>query len=447
MSNAHIIVEQSLGLQGQAELVGAKNAVLVIIASLILTRGKSTLTNVPNSDDVHNMISLLEDLGAEIEFIKEQHTLHVDTTNINKCNVKHEIMKKMRASILVMGPLLARFGKADVALPGGCVLGARPIDYHLKNFAKMGVTIDMQEYAISAYATKMLPTKLILDYPSVGATENLLMAATLTEGTTKIVNAALEPEVLDLIDILRKMGAKINILPPATLEIEGVNHLQPVHHAIIHDRLEAGALLLAAAITGGQIYLPQACGTTLEMLLMKLQEMGHIIHVGPEDQGISLKACASPRAVSFKTAPYPGFPTDLQAPMMALQCLADGTSVIEETVFENRLLHVRELRKMGAQIKVEHNTAIVTGIEQLYGANVIATDIRASCSLVLAGMVAQGVTVMTGIHHWLRGYDALDRKLQALGANIKLNMEDDAIVPQAHEMKPFGKLDIGSKNL
>lgn len=437
MSNAHIVVEQSLGLQGQAELVGAKNAVLVIIASLILTQGKSVLTNVPHSEDVLNMISLLQDLGATVEFLIAQHTLIVDTSCITTYSVKPDIMKKMRASILVMGPLLARFGKADLAMPGGCVLGARPIDYHLKNLAKMGVIFDLQEYAISAHAPTIIPTKLILEYPSVGATENLMMAATLAQGTTRIVNAALEPEVLDLVDILRKMGAKINILPPATIEIEGVSTLQPVNHAILHDRLEAGALLMAAAITGGQIYLPQASSHNLEMVLMKLQEMGHIITVGDNEQGISLVACKSPRAVSFKTTPYPGFPTDLQAPMMALQCLANGTSVIEETVFENRLLHVRELRKMGAQIKVEHNTAIVTGIDALYGANVIATDIRASCSLVLAGMVAQGTTIMTGVHHWLRGYDALEKKLQTLGANIKLNMADDAVIPQVHEMKPF----------
>lgn len=447
MSNAHIIVEQSLGLQGTAQLIGAKNAVLVIIASLVLTRGKSTLTNVPSSDDVLQMIELLEDLGAEIQFIKEEHTLIVDTTNIKNYKVKHEFMKKMRASILVMGPLLARFGKADVALPGGCSIGSRPVDYHLKNFAKMGVTIETQEHAISAHAAKLAATKLVLDYPSVGATENLMLAATLTEGTTRIINAALEPEVLDLIDILRKMGAKINILPPATIEIIGVSSLQPVEHAVVFDRLEAGALLLSAAITGGNIYLPQAAPSNLDIVLLKLQEMGHIIHVGENDRGIRLQACASPRAVSFKTAPFPGFPTDLQAPMMALQCLAEGTSVIEETVFENRLLHVRELRKMGAVIKVEHNTAVVTGIEELYGANVIASDIRASCSLVLAGLVAQGVTVMTGVHHWLRGYDALDRKLQSLGAHIRLNAAEDAVVPDAHEMNLYRKSSMPSHGI
>jgi UDP-N-acetylglucosamine 1-carboxyvinyltransferase len=447
MSNAHIIVEQSLGLQGQPSLVGAKNAVLVIIASLILTRGKSTLRNVPNSCDVQQMIALLQDLGAHVEFIKEEHMLIVDTTHLNKYKVKHDFMRKMRASILVMGPLLARFGKADVALPGGCSIGERPVDYHLRNFIKMGVNIETHEYAISAHAAKLIATKLVLDYPSVGATENLMLAATLTEGTTRIINAALEPEVLDLIDVLRKMGAKINILPPATIEIEGVSSLNPVEHAVVFDRLEAGALLLATAITGGQIYIPQAAPSSLDIVLLKLQEMGHIIYTGENDRGIRLQACASPRAVSYKTAPFPGFPTDLQAPMMVLQCLAEGTSVIEETVFENRLLHVAELRKMGAVIKVEHDTAIVTGVEKLFGANVIATDIRASCALVLAGLVAQGVTVMTGVHHWLRGYEALDKKLQALGANIKLNTAEDAIIPDAHEMTRFKKSEISAQGM
>ncbi len=444
MSNAHIIVEQSLGIKGQAELVGAKNAVLVIIASLLLTRGKSTLTNVPVSHDVLQMIALLEDLGAQISFLKDEHVLLVDTTNVKSYKVKHEFMKKMRASILVMGPLLARFGKAEVALPGGCSIGDRPIDYHLKNFLKMGAIIENQDHAIVAHTPALSGTKLVFDYPSVGATENLMMAACLAQGTTRIINAALEPEVLDLVEVLRAMGAKITIHPPAMIDIEGVASLQPVNYAIIHDRLEAGALLMAAAITQGEIYLPQASANTLDIVLLKLQEMGHIITVGPNDRGIHLKGCASPRAVSYKTGPFPGFPTDLQAPMMALQCLAQGTSVVEETVFENRLLHVAELRKMGAVIKADRNVAVVTGVEKLYGANVIATDIRASCALVLAGMVANGVTVMTGVHHWLRGYDALDKKLRTLGANIKVNMAEDAIIPDAHEMALFKKPEMGS---
>jgi UDP-N-acetylglucosamine 1-carboxyvinyltransferase len=267
--------------------------------------------------------------------------------------------------------------------------------------------------------------RIVLEYPSVGATENILMAATLTHGTTTIINAALEPEVMDLIAIVRKMGAKITIEAPATIIIEGVTSLQPVEHAIIPDRLEAGALLLAAAITGGTVSLPQAHAYSMDVFLMKLEEMGHEIIIGSQGIGVTLKATKQPKAVSFKTAPYPGFPTDLQAPIMAALCLAEGKSIIEETVFENRLLHVRELQKMGAQIKVEHNKAIVLGVDKLYGASVIATDIRASCALVLAGLSAHGSTIMTGIHHWTRGYEGLEHKLSLLGGSVKLCSADD----------------------
>lgn len=430
MSTTFLRIEQSLGLHGQTDLIGAKNAVLVIMASLILTEGKSVLTNVPCSDDVLQMIDLLADLGAQIYFCKEEHRLEVDTRTLIKCKVKPDIMKKMRASILVMGPLLARFGKTDVAAPGGCVIGTRPINFHLDNFKKMGVQMEQQGDFISAQVDTLKATKLVLEYPSVGATENLMMAATLTPGVTKIVNAALEPEVLDLVDILKKMGAKITILPPATIEIEGVSSLNPVTHSIIPDRLETGALLLAAAITGGSIYLPQARADMLDIFLLKLQEMGHLIQVGPQEFGIKLTACSRPKAVSIKTAPYPGFPTDLQAPMMAAQCLAEGTSLVEETVFENRLLHIGELQKMGAQIKVDHNKATITGVEELYGTQVIATDIRASCALVLAGMAAKGTTIMTGIHHFRRGYEALEKKLILLGASIQQQETCDVLAPE-----------------
>lgn len=425
MSNEYILVEQSLNLSGQASLVGAKNAVLVIMASLVLADGESKLYNVPKSQDVLNMIKLLESLGARVFFDAEGHFLSVDTIGINKYQVCREIMKEMRASVLVMGPLLARFGCADIALPGGCAIGPRPIDYHLKNFEKMGVNVNISGEFIVARAEKLNATKIILEYPSVGATENILMAATLTQGVTRIVNAAIEPEVLDLIDVLKKMGANISILPAATIEITGVECLKPVEHKIIYDRLEAGALLLAAAITGGQIYLPDAPAFAMDIFLMKLNEMGHHIEVGPNETGISLKATSRPKAVSFKTGPYPGFPTDLQAPMMAAQCIAEGTSVVTETVFENRLLHVRELQKMGAQIKVDHDTATIIGIEKLYGASVIATDIRASCALILAGLVAEGQTIMTGIHHFKRGYDNLDLKLEKLGASIKYKIGNE----------------------
>lgn len=420
MENSFLHIEQSLNLKGEVTLVGAKNAVLVIMASMLLTSGKSRLFNVPASSDVLQMIKLLEQLGAAVFFDHESHMLEIDTTMVNKWCVSSEIMKKMRASILVMGPLLARFGRADIAQPGGCVIGTRPIDYHLKNFAKMGVIIEETGEFLNARTDAMQPKKLVLEYPSVGATENLMMAATLTRGTTQIINAALEPEVLDLVAVLQKMGAKIAILPPATIEIVGVEDLHPIEHSIIPDRLEAGALLLAAAITGGEVSIPDAPGYALDVFLAKLEEMGHSIEVGANGVGVKLRATKTPKAVSFKTGPFPGFPTDLQAPMMAAQCLAEGTSVIEETVFENRFLHVRELQKMGAQVTVEYNKATVKGVDSLYGAQVIATDIRGSCALVLAALVAKGTTTMSAIHHWKRGYESLDKKLAMLGARISI---------------------------
>ncbi len=424
MSEWYLQVAQSRPLNGEATLGGAKNAVLVIMASLLLTNGKSRLKRVPASSDVLHMIALLESLGATVWFDRENHILELDTSSVNKWRVSPEIMQKMRASILVMGPLLARFAKADIALPGGCIIGARPIDYHLKNFSKMGVVIEEQGSYLRVHANPLLARELVLDYPSVGATENLLMAAVCAEGITTIINAALEPEVLDLIAVLQKMGAKITINAPATLEITGVTQLHVIDHEIVVDRLQAGALLLAAAITGGSVTLPDARADHLDVFLLKLGEMGHIISVGPDKRGIRFTATQTPQAVSFKTAPYPGFPTDLQAPMMALQAIAQGKSTIEETVFENRLLHVRELQKMGAQIELHGNHAVVMGVEELYGAHVIATDIRASCALVLAGMVAKGTTVMTGVQHWLRGYERLDQSLTRLGANISLKQGD-----------------------
>src|SRR5579872_493139 len=424
MSNGYLEIKHSGKLSGEVSLVGAKNAVLVTMASLLLTSGKSKLTNVPASIDVLHMIKLLKELGAHVSFDKDQRILEVDTSFVNSWCVSHEIMKQMRASILVMGPLLARFAKADVALPGGCVIGKRPIDLHLNNFAKMGVEFSIQGDFLQAYTPKLIATRIVLEYPSVGATENILMAAVLASGSTKIINAALEPEVLDLIDVLSKMGARIEIAAPATIIIEGVQELKPIEHEVMVDRLEAGALLCAAAITGGSITITNAQSETMDVFLLKLEQMGHRLEYGI-GKGISLYATSEPRAVSFKTAPYPGFPTDLQAPLMALQTVAEGQSVVEETVFENRLLHARELAKMGAQITVEGNKAIVTGVDHLYGASVIATDIRASCALVLAGLVASNTTIMTGIHHWQRGYEALENKLTLLGADIALKYADE----------------------
>jgi UDP-N-acetylglucosamine 1-carboxyvinyltransferase len=432
MQNACLVVKESRPLHGTSTLVGAKNAALVMMASLILTRGKSILYNVPFSSDIRHMAQLLQNLGAELFYDMDMQTLYVDTTEIKHYHVEYNMMKKMRASVLVMGPLLARFGKASIALPGGCVIGERPINYHLQSFAKMGAQITQVDETISATIKKAQSADIILEYPSVGATENILMLAAQTKGVTRIVNASLEPEVLDFIVLLKKMGANIAIVPPATIEIEGVEILSPVEHTVINDRLEAGALLLAAAVTGGSISLPNAPAETLELFLYKLEEMGHSVVVGQHNVGITLHATKEPRAVSFKTGPHPSFPTDLQAPMMVAQVVADGECVIEETVFENRLLHVRELQKMGAHITVEHNKAIVKGIERLYGGAVIATDIRASCALVLAGLIAQGKTVITGIQHWQRGYHALEQKLKQLGADIEI-IDERSVVMQGEK--------------
>jgi len=427
MNHGYISILKNRPISGTAQLVGAKNAVLVIIASLILTKGKSVLHNVPQNADVLQMMRLLEELGADVSFDIEKKQLTVDTSDLNRYAIQPEMMNKMRASILVMGPLLARFGKANIAAPGGCVLGARPINYHLVGFKKLGVTVEEQGlFLLARVDQKTTRTRIVFEYPSVGATENIMMFAALGHGELVIVNAAIEPEVLDLIDVLKKMGAKIDVLPGATIHIQGVQSLHPVVHSIIPDRLEAGALLLATAITGGTITLTNARPDHMDIFLEKLREMGHdVITSAPSSlvtllPGITLKATDHPRAVDIKTGPYPAFPTDLQAPMMAALCLADGTSNVEETVFENRMMHVKELQKMGAQIVADNTKATIRGVDELYGCEVIASDIRASCALVLAGMTALGPTKITGIHHWRRGYDNLDEKLNVLGATIQV---------------------------
>jgi len=416
MSKGYIAVQKSQPLIGEVCVSGSKNASLPIIASLILTSGKSVLTNIPNSEDIRQMILLLESLGAEVEFDVENSKLTIDTSNISSFKVSHQIMNKMRASILVMGPLLARFGKAVVASPGGCLIGSRPIDFHLRGFRRMGVqTKNIGRFIEATFDEKgsCLNRRITFEYPSVGATENLMMFSCFISGTTTIVNAAIEPEVLDLIYVLRKMGAKIETGPGLQIKIEGVNKLNPIEHDVIPDRLEAGSILLAAAITCGEISIPNAQPEYMDVFLDKLREMGHEVVVG---KGIKFKATKYPQAVKFKTCPYPGFPTDLQAPMMAALSLANGISEVEETVFENRLMHVEELKKMGAQIEIkEKNKAIIRGVEELYGCEVIATDIRASCALVLAGLAAQDETKVVGINHWTRGYDRLEKKIGLIG--------------------------------
>ena len=451
MSERFLLVKQSQPLQGVIELTGAKNAALVIIAALLLAEGKSTLYSVPNSADVRCFVELMTQLGALVHFDTKTKTLTIDTTTLHSVEVSPEIMNKMRASILVMGPLLARFGKARVALPGGCLIGARPINYHLQGFKKLDIILTEDKPYLSATVetikTHSNTERVIFEYPSVGATENILMYATLRPGETVIINAALEPEVLDLIDILKKMGAKISCEPGQLIRVTGVSKLNPVEHTIIPDRLEAGALLLAACITKGFIQLPNARADHMDTFLEKLREMGHTVDIGTHQTaefpllGISLKACQNPQGVHIKTAPYPGFPTDLQAPFMTAMALCENISTVEETVFENRLMHVKELTKMGAQITIEGQKATIRGIDKLYGAELIATDIRASCGLVLAGLAAIGETKIGGIHHWERGYDKLEEKLRFMGANIRL------IEEQSIENNTSAATDLFSKRI
>jgi len=435
MTAGYVLVKKSQPLQGVVDVYGAKNAVLVLITSLILTEGVSILENVPNNADVRLMIQLLQELGANVTFDISNKKLTIDTFGICRYEVRPDIMNKMRASILVMGPLLARFGKARVAVPGGDLIGQRPINYHLNGFKKMGATISRKDPFVEAQLPQtpqdVTYTRIVLEYPSVGATENLMMFACLHKGHVAIINAALEPEIFDLIDVLRKMGAHIDILPGATIMVEGVTRLKPVVHTVVPDRLEAGAILVAAAMTGGTVTVANARPDHLDIFLEKLTEMGHTIttQIDPHRlslaPGITLKATRRSRAISFKTCPYPGFPTDLQPLMMAALCVAEGTSTVEETVYENRMLHVQELGKMGAQIAVMGSKATVRGVEALYGKDVIASDIRASCALALAGLVAFEQTRITGVHHWQRGFDQLENKLALLGASIEL--VDDAI--------------------
>jgi UDP-N-acetylglucosamine 1-carboxyvinyltransferase len=431
-------------LQGVVHLWGAKNAVLVIMASLLLTKGSSRLRNVPPSSDVWQMMEVLKHLGAVVVFDDVKGILDVDTTGVIGHSIPEHLMKKMRASVLVMGALLARFGQADVSMPGGCLIGARPIDFHIKLFQKMGIVVNLIGDLVQAERKHTFgDVSLVLEYPSVGATENAIMAAVLTPGTVTLVNAAVEPEVADLISVLQAMGADISVCAPATITVCGVPELHPVEYSVMPDRLEAGAFLIAAAITKGSVVIPDAPADAMGVFLEKLREMGHCVVEGYDGVGVSLSATKTPKAVSFKTSPYPGFPTDLQAPMMVAQAVANGQSSICETVFENRMLHVRELQKMGAQIKQQGSYAYVHGVDSLYGDSVIGTDIRACAALVLAGLVAKGQTMVTGLSHLNRGFANFEVKLRSLGADIAMQCDGDVIKSNSeHVCRLKGKLKI-----
>lgn len=411
-----IIVRGGQRLQGTVKVEGAKNAVLpVIAATLLASDGKSVIRDVPTLSDVYTINEVLRNLNAEVVF--ENNTVVVDASRELKDEAPFEYVRKMRASVLVMGSLLARNGRARVALPGGCAIGSRPIDQHLKGFEAMGAKVKVGNGFIEAEVNGRLKgAKVYLDFPSVGATENIMMAATLAEGTTILENVAKEPEIVDLANFLNKMGGKVIGAGTGTIRIEGVKELFGADHTIIPDRIEAGTFMVAAAITGGDVLVQGAIPEHLSSLIAKMEEMG--VEILEEKDGIRVIGPKKLKAVDIKTMPHPGFPTDMQSQMMALLLRAEGTSMITETVFENRFMHVEEFRRMNADIKIEGRSVILNGASQLQGAEVAATDLRAAAALILTGLVADGVTRVTELKHLDRGYVDFHLKLAELGANV-----------------------------
>ncbi|MFC4303492.1 UDP-N-acetylglucosamine 1-carboxyvinyltransferase [Cohnella boryungensis] len=411
-----IIVRGGRTLSGTVRVHGAKNSVLPILAaSLLAEEGSSVIHDVPALDDVKNILQVLAALGVYAQH--QDGSVHLNAESLASWEAPYELVRKMRASFLVMGPLLARVGQVKISLPGGCAIGTRPIDQHLKGFEAMGAEIGFGQGSIEAKVEgKLRGARIYLDIASVGATENIMMAATTALGTTIIENAAKEPEIVDLANFLNAMGAKVRGAGTGIIRIEGVERLTSAEHQVIPDRVEAGTYMVAAAITGGDVYVEGAIRDHLGPIVAKLEEMG--VCVDCDENGIRVKSNGPIRAVDVKTLPYPGFPTDMQAQMMTLLLVADGTSIVTETVFENRFMHVDELIKMGAEIKVDGRTAIVTGGTKLSGANVSATDLRAGAALICAALVADGNTEVSGIHHIERGYVNIVNKLAALGADI-----------------------------
>jgi UDP-N-acetylglucosamine 1-carboxyvinyltransferase len=410
-----LIIEGAGKLEGEILISGAKNAALPLLAASLLTPGWHVIHNVPDLRDTRTILALLETLGAEWK--REGSTILINTESLNNFEASYDLVKTMRASILVLGPLLARLGKARVSLPGGCAIGARPIDFHLQGLKNMGASLALEEGYVEAYTENRLSGGTIyFDIPSVTGTENILMASVLAKGETVIKNAAREPEVTNLVDMLTSMGARIKGRGTERLTIQGVKTLKPAVVTTIPDRIEAGTYLIAVGAAGGEATLKQCNPAHLPALLEKLKAAG--LNIRESETSIHVSRQAKVQSIDIKTQPYPGFPTDLQAQLMALMSLASGLSVITETIFENRFMHVAELKRMGAEIKIDGHSAIVKGIEQLKGARVMATDLRASASLVVAGLAAQGVTEISRIYHLERGYEDMVGKLQALGARV-----------------------------
>lgn len=417
-----IIVRGGKRLSGTVKVEGAKNAVLpVIAATLLASEGKSVIYDVPELSDVYTISEVLRHLQADVTV--GNNKIAVDASGELSIEAPFEYVRKMRASVLVMGPLLARKGRARVALPGGCAIGSRPIDQHLKGFEAMGATVKIGNGFIDAEVNgKLRGAKIYLDFPSVGATENIMMAAVLAEGTTVIENCAKEPEIVDLANFLNAMGAKVRGAGTGTIRIDGVTTLYGAEHTVIPDRIEAGTFMIAAAITGGNVLVQGAVPEHLTSLIAKLEEMG--VTIVEEDNGLRVIAPDKLKAVDVKTMPHPGFPTDMQSQMMALLMKAEGTSMVTETVFENRFMHVEEFRRMNADMKIEGRSVIIKGPCQLQGAEVVATDLRAAAALILAGLAAEGYTRVMELKHLDRGYVRFHEKLAALGADIERVRED-----------------------
>jgi UDP-N-acetylglucosamine 1-carboxyvinyltransferase len=412
-----LMIKGGRPLEGEIRISGAKNAALPILAATILADEPVTISNVPHLHDITTTIGLLARMGSELT-IDEHMKLEVDSTKIKEFFAPYELVKTMRSSILVLGPLLAKYGKADVSLPGGCAIGSRPVNIHLQGLQSMGADIQVEGGYIRASAKKLKGVHLTMDLVTVTGTENLMMAATLAEGTTILENAAREPEVSDLANCLISMGAKIKGAGTDRIEIEGVEKLSGTSYKIMPDRIETGTYLVAAAMTGGKIKLKNTKPDLLDAVLSKLTEAGAKIDVDEDSISLDMNG-QRPTAVDIHTVPFPGFPTDMQAQFTAMNCIATGSGVITESVFENRFMHVQELQRMGADLKLEGNTAISTGVDGLTGAPVMATDLRASASLVLAGLVAEGDTVVDRIYHIDRGYETIEEKLTQLGAYIR----------------------------
>ncbi|GGI81130.1 UDP-N-acetylglucosamine 1-carboxyvinyltransferase [Legionella impletisoli] len=414
-----LIINGGHPLNGEVIISGAKNAALPIMAGTILANDNVTISNVPHLKDVTTMMELLGQLGAQLT-IDEKMNVQVDASHINEMVAPYELVKTMRASILVLGPLLARFGKADVSLPGGCAIGTRPVDLHLKALKSMGADISVRNGFIKARCKhgRLQGKTLVFDTVTVGGTENLMMAATLAEGKTIIKNAAREPEVVDLANFLTLMGAKISGAGTSTIEIEGVEALGGGSYSVMPDRIEAGTYLAAGAVTRGKVTVRKVKPDNLLSMLCKFEEAGAAITLGEDWVQLDMHGLR-PQPVNIATAPYPAFPTDMQAQFMVLDTVADGSSTIVETIFENRFMHVQELQRMGAQIRLHGNTAMINGVEHLTGAPVMATDLRASASLILAGLIAEGETRVERIYHVDRGYERIEEKLSMLGADIK----------------------------